>query len=76
MHKHDKRNDEESMFREALQRTSCTAERDRVEGNRRWLLSSAPTRYPARLRQAPPVIADKVIDLMRFVSRGTDEEKW
>ena len=31
---------------------------------------------PVRLRQVPPVIADKVIDLMRFVSRGTDEEKW
>lgn len=29
-----------------------------------------------RLRQVPPVIADRVTDLKRFVSRETDEEKW
>ena len=40
------------------------------------LLSLAKQEQEVRLRQVPPVIADKVIDLMRFVSRGTDEEKW
>lgn len=30
----------------------------------------------ARLRQVPPVIADRVTDPKRSVLRGTDEEKW
>ena len=30
----------------------------------------------ARLRQVPPVIADRVTDPKRSVSRGADEEKW
>ncbi len=29
-----------------------------------------------RLRQVPPVIADRVTDLKRFIPRGMDEEKW
>lgn len=29
-----------------------------------------------RLRQVPPVIADRVTDLKRFVLRGAGEEKW
>lgn len=33
-------------------------------------------RYVARLRQVPPVIADRVTDPKRSASRGADEEKW
>ena len=44
------------------------ASEQRTEPLRLWIA--------ARLRQVPPVIADRVTDLKRFVSRGTDEEKW
>ena len=32
--------------------------------------------WTVRLRQAPPVIADRVTDPKRSVSRGADKEKW
>ena len=43
-----------------------------------WLLSSAPNccLLAVRLRQVPPVIADRVTDPTRHALRGASEKKW
>ena len=68
-------NEEESIyFIEVLQRTFRQAERNETDRWRRWLLSGAPNGYrnrigtvEARLRQDPPVTADRVTDPKRSV---------
>ena len=61
-----------SWLRGMEQRMWNMASEQRTEPQKPGLQDTAAV----RLRQAPPVIADRVTDPKRFVLRGTDEEKW
>ena len=68
----------------ALQRAFCRRRSaDGLEGRGlgRWNMASEQRTEPytverVRLRQDSPVIADKVIDLMRSALREADKKKW
>ena len=77
--KKEKRSDEESTFHISLTEKVPAAlrgtGRDGVEDGFR-AAHRVPERKGTRLRQVPPVIADRVTDPKRSVSREADEKKW